>query len=69
MRQYRNLWSPYRKYHRKEPQFPAPCHVSPVGPPTPRRGPCGTGYTKSMLKKKLNPRGPKKRKLVRSLQT
>lgn len=35
----------------------------------PRPGPCGIGYTKSMLKKKLNPRGPKKRKLVTSLHT
>lgn len=42
----------------------------PGEPPTALRlGPRGAGYTKSMLKKKLNPRGPKKRKLVTSLQT
>lgn len=50
-----------------QPRWAAP---QPGGPPTTLRlRPLGAGYTKSMLKKKLNPRGPKKRKLVTSLQT
>lgn len=45
----------------------SPLPAAPSCPPARVRG--GAGYTKSMWKKKLNPRGPKKRKLVTSLQT
>lgn len=63
---------PYRKGHRAGLSLPAPAASCPAGPPPPLPAParCARGgYTKSMLKKKLNPRGPKKRKLVTSLQT